>query len=132
LIRLKPLLLKGVVLSVFILLFICSGSFPQNSPKVQSESEDSSPRIVITKVKLLGRYRQIRTDAEVKNVIEYPQRVKITWKDSFLIVEFEIQKSRDPQMDEYAYKIIGSDENWIYIGNKNDVILENKVDSILL
>ena len=81
--------------------------------------------MVITNVKLLGRYRRVRSDAEVKEVFEYPESVTISWKDSFITVEFEIPASLDPEKNRYAYKIIGHDKDWIHIGNKNSVILEN-------
>jgi DNA-binding CsgD family transcriptional regulator len=125
LLRPNALIIKAIFLSVFLTGFLCLRGFSQVSPDNQSKLEPSSPRIVITKVKLLGRYSRVRSDAEVKKVFEYPESVRITWKDNFLIVEFEMLNGSDPQKNEYAYKIFGHDENWIHIGNKNNVILEN-------
>ena len=110
---------------MIVVVLLGSPHFSQDKSDARIESEGSSPRIVISRVKLLGRYSQVRSDDEVKEVIEYPENVKITWKDSFIVVEFEIQNSVDPEKNEYAYKIIGRDEDWIHIGNKNYLFLEN-------
>ncbi len=89
------------------------------------ESENAPPRIEITKVKILGSYREIRSDSDVRKVIEYPEVLKITWKDNFFIIEFNVIGSKEPKLNQYAYKIIGYNEEWIHIGNKNFVSLEN-------
>lgn len=89
------------------------------------ESENASPRIEITQVKILGTYREIRSDSDVREVVEYPEVLKVTWKDSFFIIEFNVVGSKEPELNQYAYKITGRDEEWIYIGNKNFLVLEN-------
>jgi len=89
------------------------------------ESENASPRIEITQVKMLGSYREIRSDSDVREVVEYPKVLKITWKDSFFIIEFNVVGSKEPELNQYAYKITGRDEEWTYLGNKNFLVLEN-------
>lgn len=97
---------------------------PSLLPWIQ-ESENVSPRIEITEVKILGKYRDIRSDSDVRKVIEYPEVLKIIWKDNFFTIEFNVIESKDPELNQYAYKIIGHDEEWIHIGNKNFITLEN-------
>lgn len=80
---------------------------------------------MITKVKLLGAPSLVRTDTDVRDVFEYPKSVKVTWKDSFLTIEFEILGNNNPEKNQYAYRILGRDEEWIPIGNKNFVTLDN-------
>lgn len=89
------------------------------------QSENAPPRIEITKVKILGSYREIRSDSDVRKVIEYPEVLKITWKDNFFIIEFNVIGSKEPELNQYAYKIAGHNDEWIHIGNKNFVALEN-------
>ncbi len=89
------------------------------------ESENAPPRIEITKVKMLGTYREIRSDSDVRKEIEYPEVLKITWKDNFFIIEFNVIGSKEPELNQYAYKITGHNDEWIHIGNKNFVTLEN-------
>jgi DNA-binding CsgD family transcriptional regulator len=97
---------------------------PSLLPRIQ-ESENAPPRIEITKVKILGSYREIRSDSDVRKVIEYPEVLKITWKDDFFIIEFNVIGSKEPELNQYAYKITGHNDEWIHIGNKNFVALEN-------
>jgi DNA-binding CsgD family transcriptional regulator len=89
------------------------------------ETESAPPRIEITKVKLLGINPEIRSDSEVREVIEYPEVLKITWKDSFFIIEFNVLGSREPELNQYTYKIIGHNEEWIHLGSKNFVVIES-------
>ena len=121
----KPPVIKAIVFSAFITLFLCLISFPKKNLSALCVQKKSNPRVVITKVKVLGQYHQIRTDADIREVFEYPEEVKVPWKDNFLRIEFEMKESSEPEKNEYAYKIIGENEDWIHIGNKNFVILEN-------
>ena len=89
------------------------------------ESANASPRIEITQVKILGSYREVRSDSDVREIIEYPEVLKISYKDSFFIIEFDVVGSKEPELNQYAYKITGRDEEWIPIGNKNFLVLEN-------
>lgn len=89
------------------------------------ESENAPPRIEITNVKILGTYREIRSDSDVRKIIENPEVLKITWKDNFFIIEFNVVGSEEPELNQYAYKIIGHNDEWIHLGNKNFVTLEN-------
>ena len=97
---------------------------PHLFPCIQ-ESENAAPRIEITQVKILGFSREIRSDSDVREVIEHPEVLKISYKDNFLIIEFDVVGSKEPELNQYAYKITGRDEEWIHIGNKSFLILEN-------
>ena len=42
-----------------------------------------------------------------------------------MIIEFDVVGSKEPELNQYAYKITGRDEEWTRIGNKSFLILEN-------
>lgn len=112
-------------IAAFVLPFLCFSAFSQNNSDVQEKLDKGYPRIVITKVKVLGRYTAIRSDSDVRKEILFPETVKLPWKDDFLKIEFEIVGGEQPEQCQFKYKITGHDEEWIDIGNKNFVILEN-------
>lgn len=115
---LKAIYLKIGFLAAALTLILCSLLSTQ-------ETERPLPRIEITRVKLLGVYSEIRSDSEIREVIEYPEVLKIPWKDNFFIIEFNVIGSRVPELNQYAYKIAEHNEEWIHLGNKNFVMLEN-------
>lgn len=109
----------------FMLPFLFPSVFSQENFNDQDSLNKESPRIVITKVEVLGRFREIRSDSDVRKEILFPERVKLPWKDDFLRIEFEIVEDELPEKCRYQYRISGRSEGWIDIGNKNFVILEN-------
>lgn len=111
--------------AAFMLPFLFHGVFPQDNSFRQDRLNKESPRIVITKVEVLGRYREIRSDSDVRKEILFPESIKLPWKDDFLKIEFEIVGDELTEKCQYKYKVSGRSEGWIDIGNKNFVILEN-------
>ncbi len=111
--------------AAFVLPFFFHSVFSQNNSDVQDKLNKESPRIVITKVKILGRYREIRSDSDVRKEILFPESLKLPWKDNFLRIEFETVGDEVPEKSQYKYKVSGYSEGWIDIGYKNFVILEN-------
>jgi DNA-binding CsgD family transcriptional regulator len=134
-VRLNPPRIKAIALFSILTVFLCPKILSQNTPGTTSQSDEFSPRVVITKLRVLGIHSLGRTDADVGDdlyripnfrVIEYPKSVEIGWKEGFfLAVEFELQGSSDPGKNEYAFRIMGRDEDWIQIGNKNSIIVQN-------
>ena len=112
-------------LAAFVLPSLLNSVFSQNESDVQEKIDKEYLRIEITKVKLLGEYTAIRSDSDVRQEILFPETVKLPWKDDFLKIEFKIAGGELSDQCQYKYKISGHDEEWINIGNKNFVILEN-------
>lgn len=112
-------------MAAFVFPSFYSGIFSQDKSDVQQKHDKEFPRVVITKVKVLGRYKEIRSDSDVRKEILFPEAVKLPWKDDFLQIEFEIAGSELPERCQYRYKVSGRSEEWINIGKKNFVILEN-------
>ena len=92
---------------------------------LQEKQDKAYSQIVITKLKVLGGSGKIRSDSDIREEVEFPDTVKLTWKDDFLMIEFDLVDSKLSDQNQYAYKIIGYHEKWINIGNKNFIILEN-------
>lgn len=113
------------LIAAFVLPFLVHNVFAQDNFNGQDRLNKESPRIVITKVEVLGRYREIRSDSDVRKEILFPEAVKLPWKDDFVRIEFEIAGSEQPGRCQYRYRVSGRSEEWINIGNKNFVILEN-------
>ena len=114
-----------IFLAVLFFLSLSQTTLSPEEIALQKKVDKAYPQIVITKLKVLGGHGRIRSDSDIRKEVEFPDTVKLTWKDDFLMIEFDLVGSKLSDQNQYAYKIIGYHEKWINIGNKNFIILEN-------
>lgn len=91
----------------------------------QESVQEKFPVIVIKKLKIFGGSGPIRSDSDIRKELLYPQTAKLTWKDDFIRIEFELEADTAPENCQFAYKILGFHEDWIQIGSKKYILLEN-------
>jgi signal transduction histidine kinase/ligand-binding sensor domain-containing protein len=46
------------------------------------------------------------------------ERIELTHEDNFLSFDFAALDYNNPEQNQYAYKMVGVDEDWVYIGNR--------------
>ena len=76
-------------------------------------SNNYVPPIVITDVKNYGE--SIKTGKDITEVDE----ITLSYEDKFFTIEFSALDFTNPEKNQYAYKLEGFDDDWIYRGNKN-------------
>ncbi len=77
------------------------------------------PPLVITQVEIFSRNQTISGELSRMKTLE------LGHKDSIISFAFAALSYADPRRNQYAYKIEGLNEDWIYIGNRNEVTVSN-------
>ncbi|HDR04891.1 MAG TPA: hypothetical protein ENN84_06555, partial [Candidatus Marinimicrobia bacterium] len=77
------------------------------------------PQIVLTGFNILGRPAQF--DRSVSAVEE----IRLSYKENFITFAFAALEFTKPEKNQFAYKLEGFNEEWIYSGNENRVNYTN-------
>ena len=116
---------RVVILCVLLYLFLSPIFHVAGIIGKDQRNEKEFPVIVIKKLKIIGGSGPIRSDSDIREEILYPKTAKLTWKDDFIRIEFELESNTASKNSQFAYKILGYQEDWIHIGNKKYIMLEN-------
>ena len=77
------------------------------------------PPLVITEVKIFNRNQTLSGD------LSRTKTLRLGYKDAIVSFAFAALSYADPKRNQYAYKIEGLNDDWITIGNRNEVTVSN-------
>jgi signal transduction histidine kinase/streptogramin lyase len=71
----------------------------------------------------LRKYGDPETSSKQKQVVGIHQReeVRISFREKIITLEFAALSFGNPQKNQYAYRLEGYNDDWIYLGNKREV-----------
>jgi len=84
------------------------------------------PNIVITDFQIF--YESVKPSSEnpfLKKSISYAKEITLTHKGSVITFEFAALIFNNPKKNEYAYKMEGFDEDWVYCGTRRTATYTN-------
>lgn len=85
-----------------------------------------APEIVITNFKIFNKPVAVNgPNSPLKQHISLTKAIKLTYKQSVISFEFVAINYSSPQNNQYAYMLEGFDQDWNYIGNKQNAIYMN-------
>jgi len=91
------------------------------------KTENFNASLVFTNLKIFNQRVQISKDAGsiLNESITGISSVKIPYKSSFITIEFALLDFFNPKRNQFAYKLIGFDEDWNYVGGRNSATYTN-------
>jgi two-component system, sensor histidine kinase ChiS len=92
-------------------------------PKAIKPDISPPPEVVITAIKIHSK--KIPFAPKRGQAAANADALLLGHRDSMLTVEFSALSFRAPQLNQYAYKLVGFDENWNWIGNNNSATYTN-------
>ncbi|MCK6622735.1 MAG: response regulator [Calditrichia bacterium] len=66
-----------------------------------------------------------RNEPVVDEQISEKQQIELAYDDQTLTFEFVALNFRNPQKNQYAYKLEGAQEEWVYLGNQRSITFTN-------
>ncbi len=79
----------------------------------QLKVNDQPPRLYLTKANLFNE------PLEMGRAPEFAEFIQLDHNQNFLSFEFSALDYEDPLANQYAYKMDGIDQDWVYSGNRN-------------
>ena len=101
--------------------FGCIGGLVHFRPEhFAGNVSDYVPPVVITR---FGRYSPGQNEGMpiFEKGITAKEHIELSYKDNILTFEFAVLNYRNAHKNQYAYKLEGFNDNWIYLGTKHDV-----------
>ncbi len=83
------------------------------------------PSIVFTNFQIFNEPVLIGDDKPLKKHINVAQVIELSYKQSVFSLDFAALSFEASELNQYAYKMEGFDEDWIYCGNKRGVTYTN-------
>jgi ligand-binding sensor domain-containing protein/DNA-binding CsgD family transcriptional regulator len=77
------------------------------------------PPLAITNVDIFSRGQKLSGD------LKRMKTLKLGYRDTIVSFAFAALSFADPRRNQYAYKIEGLNDDWIYIGNRHEVTVSN-------
>ena len=59
----------------------------------------------------------------LQSPVPYTNRLELSWKDSVLSFQFAVLDYTDPERNQYAMKIEGLHEDWLFLGSRNNALV---------
>ncbi len=81
-------------------------------------SQKTQPAITFTEFRKQGERIALAASSEL-------ERIELSHKDIIITFKFTALDFSDPAKNQYAYRLEGLNEDWVYIGNQNYVTLTN-------
>lgn len=78
------------------------------------------PRVILTDLKLYNKSVKPGIDSYLKKSIVHTKKIVLPYYENFMSFHFAALDYSNPERNQYAYKMEGIDEDWVYIGNKHD------------
>jgi ligand-binding sensor domain-containing protein len=82
--------------------------------------EKKSPKILINTFKVFDKNL-----SDSLNINDLPKGIFLTWKENFFSFDFSSTDFNLTEKNEYAYRLNGFDENWIYCGKRHSISYTN-------
>ena len=84
------------------------------------------PKLSFTDFRLFNQAVPIAGEGSpLSRSISRSSDLKLSYKDDMISFEFAAMDFRQPTLNQYAYKLEGYSEDWIYLGNENSVHFTN-------
>jgi signal transduction histidine kinase/CheY-like chemotaxis protein/streptogramin lyase len=85
----------------------------------QIERSTTVPALALTS------FLKLNQPAVIENPLNQLEQVNLSYSDYVVSFEFATMDYRSPKNNQYAYKLEGLDENWIELGNRNQITFTN-------
>ena len=76
------------------------------------------PDIVITDFRIFNDRVPVSDDSPLNKPVEYAEKISLSYKERVFSFEFVALHFASPEKNQYAYKMEGFDEDWIYSGSR--------------
>ncbi|MES2730788.1 MAG: two-component regulator propeller domain-containing protein [Bacteroidota bacterium] len=84
------------------------------------------PPVLITNFQIFNKDISVgSTDYPLKKSISETREITLSYKQSVFSFEFAALNFTSPEKNQYAYKMVGFDKNWNYVGNKRSATYTN-------
>ncbi|MEJ2543169.1 MAG: two-component regulator propeller domain-containing protein [Calditrichaceae bacterium] len=83
------------------------------------------PKLVFTNFQIFNESVLIGNNEPLEKHISVAQEIDLTYKQSVFSLEFAALSYEAPELNQYAYKMEGFDEEWTYCGNKRNATYTN-------
>lgn len=77
------------------------------------------PPLVITQFQLFNEIVDIGENCPISVSLPYTKKIVLNYQEKFFSFDFASMHYSAPEKIEYAYQLVGLDEDWIYSGNRN-------------
>ncbi|MCX7786519.1 MAG: histidine kinase [Spirochaetes bacterium] len=67
--------------------------------------------------------KKIHGYTALQSPVPLSNRLELSWKDSVLSFQFAVLDYTDPERNQYAMKIDGLHEEWLYLGSRNNALI---------
>jgi signal transduction histidine kinase/ligand-binding sensor domain-containing protein/class 3 adenylate cyclase/ActR/RegA family two-component response regulator len=74
---------------------------------------------------VLTRFSKFNKPVKLDTAISHTKEIKLSYKDIFFGFEFAALDYTNPQKNQYAYKLVGFDKDWIYAGTQRTATYTN-------
>jgi signal transduction histidine kinase/ligand-binding sensor domain-containing protein len=92
----------------------------------QLKYNTSIPRVVISKFKLFNQeVDQYGSDQPLSEHVSVADVIELEYNENIITFEFTAINMIHPDKNSYAYRMIGFDENWHYVGTKREATYTN-------
>jgi len=85
----------------------------------QIERNSSVPQIALTS------FLKLNEPAQIENPLDQIEQLELSYRDYVVSFEFAALDYRSPVDNRYAYRLEGLDEDWIELGNRNQITFTN-------
>lgn len=85
----------------------------------------SVPPVIITNLQILNENVPIGERSVLKQSVSTTQKITLSWKQNILNIEFAALSFAAPLKNQYAYKMEGFDDDWVYAGNDRKATYTN-------
>ena len=85
----------------------------------------SVPPVIITNLQILNENVPIGEHSVLKQSVSTTEKITLSWKQNILNIEFAALSYAAPLKNQYAYKMEGFDDDWVYAGNDRKATYTN-------
>jgi len=85
----------------------------------------SVPPVVITNLQILNENVSIGKHSVLNQSVSSTEKITLSWKQNILNIEFAALSFAAPLKNQYAYKLEGFDDDWVYVGNQRKATYTN-------
>ncbi|MCB9266785.1 MAG: hypothetical protein H6558_17295, partial [Lewinellaceae bacterium] len=82
------------------------------------------PPVVISSLRKYNT-RGAKTEETVVKGVDYLKEAQLTYQDNIIIFELTALNFRNPENNQYAYRLEGFNDNWISLGTKREITFTN-------
>lgn len=83
------------------------------------QNNQYQPPLIITRFQLFNEPVAIGEGSPLHVSLPFAEKIKLNFQEKFFSFDFNALDYSAPEKIEYAYQLVGLDEDWIYAGNRN-------------